>query len=515
MATRRYFEARDVPQSASARLPSRAASDRLLDEVDIAAPGHSIAVRWDGVAGATDVEVDHALITLSPSVAEEIGPAALSQSGRAWIVQVPQHKRVRALGLSGFEDGAGNPISGSASLPANTRVSLALPAPGGGFDAPRFAVPAIPARGALPATLTGASFQAGSLRISPAVAATKLRVALVSGADPAEFSDQDCALKSVSLTTHTPAHNAQVTGPDGSVLWQSQELDPDAARVEVDARMSLKAALQQKLQRGETLEAELRVSADPPARVFVGFSGARGALLRVRPGVLRTLLEGDPQPLALAEPIAAETPSAVAGDLTLTYLGVRILPSASDVVPPSSASVSGRVVAAEPSLRALPPAALSGWELARIGVYGRAPEDCELYIDLVELRGASPGASLSPALVLPVPAEQRLKTHWAAWPEPLQVAGPAAIRVRASIGRFFWAESAAQSPIVRVAVYDPDPAGRPLHLGTNPLVQVATAYTHLPGFAFPNAPFRAQPPLMQSELFLTVDCSDLRLRYAR
>jgi hypothetical protein len=81
------------------------------------------------------------------------------------------------------------------------------------------------------------------------------------------------------------------------------------------------------------------------------------------------------------------------------------------------------------------------------------------------------------------------------------------------VGRFFWA--GAERPLVRVAIHDPDPAGRPLLLGTTTLQAVQAQEQHLPGFVLPAAAFRKTAPLLRSDLFLTVDLSDLTLRYAR
>jgi hypothetical protein len=87
------------------------------------------------------------------------------------------------------------------------------------------------------------------------------------------------------------------------------------------------------------------------------------------------------------------------------------------------------------------------------------------------------------------------------------------ISVRANTGRFFWAGS--PDPGVRIAIYDADPAGRPLRAGAATLRAVTRNEEHLPACSLPPAAFRASGPLLSSDLFLTVDVSDLALRYGR
>jgi hypothetical protein len=88
------------------------------------------------------------------------------------------------------------------------------------------------------------------------------------------------------------------------------------------------------------------------------------------------------------------------------------------------------------------------------------------------------------------------------------------LSVRANKGRFFWV--CAADPLIRLAVRDPDPGGRPLVLNGKPLLKVTQAdEMHLPGQSFAGAAFQNHPPLLESSLFLTVELSDLVLRYQR
>ena len=56
---------------------------------------------------------------------------------------------------------------------------------------------------------------------------------------------------------------------------------------------------------------------------------------------------------------------------------------------------------------------------------------------------------------------------------------------------------------------------RPLFLGSTRLKEIVETESHEPAFRFPVAAFRNVAPALRSDLFMTVDISDLTLRYAR
>lgn len=493
--------------------------DRLAPRptVDIAPPGYALAVSWAPVPGATKAEVTSAPLTLYPAVVEETHvDATLRADGGGWSIDVPARRRVSRISLRGFKQPGGSTLSDA--LPAGMRLSVAFPpVSGGGFDSPRFSVPQVGRDHAVPPTLTGASFSGGVISLSKATAASRVRVALVDGANPSEFNDQPTELTRVNLTTHAVAANATVTGPDGAVLWQMPEFDPDLPAAQVDLRHAFEAALNARLAAGEPLETACIVAADAPARMSVVFGGVSGALVRVDDGIVRSVVEGDPAALAV-EAFAAETPSSAIGDLTIRYDGIRILETVSDPLP--GGPLSGVIVGQTAALRGLPPRALESYAPARIGLFGRAPEDCELSVEFVA--GAAGGAtdvSATPALTAPaviaITAASGMRTHWAELPAGAAVSQASGIRVRANRGRFFWAFNANSEPLVRLAVLDPDPGGRPLWLGDSTLVAVDALEAHRPAFAFPTGVFAQGPPAFSSDLFLTVDVSDLTLRYGR
>lgn len=500
----------------SARLgsaPERATA--FQTSVDIGAPGHVIPVRWRAATGATRAEVTEAAVTLIPDVVEEIHTDVPSKKdGAGWIIDVPANQRLRALTLKGFQQADGTDLG--ASLPGGMRIAVAFPpAKGGGFDSPRFAVPPVNQKGAVPAQLTGASYSNTVLRLSPAVDAAKVRISLVTGDNPLEFAEQDTNLDAVHAATEAPARNARVNAPDGSAVWQTPVFDPDGPTATVDLRKAIEAALNKKLAAKAAPEADVTVTADAPAQALVSVSGPRGALVRVEQGVVRAVLEGDPVALPLSGPLDAETPASVTGDLAIRYSGIRILEGISDDVPGPGAALVGAIVGAAGAVRTLPPQALDGLEPARIGVYGRAPEDCELAVEFVRQVGPSGAEPLAPPAVLSLEASGAFGTHWAEVPAGTQLSGATAVRVRATRGRFFWVAGASEQGLVRIAILDPSPGGRPLSLGPAVLAAVEESATTRKSFAFPAGAFRNAAPVFTSNLFLVVDTADLALRYAR
>jgi hypothetical protein len=67
---------------------------------------------------------------------------------------------------------------------------------------------------------------------------------------------------------------------------------------------------------------------------------------------------------------------------------------------------------------------------------------------------------------------------------------------------------------VRLAVSDPDPGGRTLRIARAEAPSIRTGPTQK-ALELPAAAFAGHAPLLDSDLFLTVDLEDLRLRYAR
>lgn len=480
---------------------------------NVAAPGFAHTVRWASVAGATSAEVQEASVFLAPAVVSETQQDVSFSTDDGWIITIPQGKRVKALTLSGLKRSGGNEITGSDGL-ADLRLAISFPpVQGGGWDSPRFSVPPVSRQKMVPRTLTGASFSNRVLTLDDSVPAAKVRVSLVNGGEPREFETQAADVSRIHLRTEAVARNIKLVGPDGNTLWQLPEYDPEAPSNEVDIRNALELALKAKVQNNQPLEATFTVSADAPAQAIVLFRRIAGAVLRVKEGVVRTELTGDPVQLNLDGALADERPSSVAGDLTITYAGIRILENASDEPPEASAAVSGVIATASGVLKIFAPEALDGITPARVGIIGRAPEECELSLEFVSVNGGVAGSPVGPPAVLTLTPDTEIRTRWVDVPSGVTLSGALGLRVRANRGRFFWVTG--EQPLARIAIHDPDPGGRPLFIGAARLKDIVETNSHEPAVSFPVAVFRNVAPALRSDLFLTVDISDLTLRYAR
>ena len=491
----------------------RSARRVLAPPVDVATPGHMIDVSWTLAAGATTAEVTAATLTLGPDVAEEVtASAGFHADGKGWVVDVSENRRVRALGLSGFKGPEGSELAGDLG---GRRIVVAFPRAAGGFDAPRFAVPAVGRQNAIPSSLLGASFVNASLTLDPSVAARKVRIALVDGASPAAFTEVATELAAVRLVTHVAAQDLKVLGPDGAVLWTTPEFDPDAVDADIDLGRALSAAFTAALAAGQPPIARVTITATAPARTRVAAGRVHGVLVRTLAGVTKVTLEGAPVTMKLTPPIAAEIPSRVTADLRLRYADIRLVPDLSDPTPAAGAP-AGRIVTpgggSPPGmLRPLPPRALQGESVARLGLRGRAAEPTELTVELVD---AATGAPMGPAAVLMLQPGP-IAYLWAVFAKPVAIDRAAAVRVRAKTGRFLWANGPAGAPSLLVAVADPDPGGRPIRIGGATLAPMSTPVLEIKAATIPAQPFAGAAPLLQSELFVTVEFADLRLEYAR
>jgi len=497
-------------------LEKSATATRRVNFTDIGAPGHEIEVAWAPAAGAAKAEVTSASLSLDPATVEETQQnTGVSADGSGWIIDVPSGKRVSALSLNSFKSG-GVDIMSTSSLPAGTRVIVAFPrTTGGGFDVPRFAVPGVGRTNEMPPTLTGASYSAGLLRVNPSVPASRLRIALVTGSNPLEFAEQPTELGTVHITTEATAKNAKVLSPDNAPIWQTPEFVPEAPTAEIDLRAALEIALNKRLKAKQTLSATFTVMADAPANAIISSPVPHGFLVRTQDGTLRVTLEGDPVPLGLSGPLAGEAPSSVTGDLVLRYDKIRILETVSDKLPRAGDAISGFIAGEQAIARALPPEALKNLVPARIGLFGRAPEDCEVSIELVRMNGDVVAEILGPPSVCAVAQETTFRTWWAETPPKTEPSRANAVRVRANRGRFYWAASSEGKPLIRVAVHDPDPGGRPVFLGSARLAELRQASLETRAFSFPTGEFRSAAPELVSDLFITADFADLTLRYAR
>jgi hypothetical protein len=485
-----------------------------VQEQDVSPAGIPIAVEWQNVEGATEAQVDAATATIWPAVrTENLGTLTLGTDGDQRVITIPADKRIRSLTLSGFKTDDNAEAVSSADLSARGRRLAVIVQSGGPVPAPQYSVPAIPRRNLMPELLGGASYDNRVLTL-PDVAGSRIRLSLVEGDAPEDFQPRAMSLDSVTGVAAILPRDLQLVEPDNStVAWGFPgEMPAETSLQSSDIRMSVQKLAAAALKNKQPLNFTFKLTSSNTARVGLLFSGARGALLRTFPGVITTKLEGDDARLAL-DTLASEQPASAIADLTVKYDGLRIHSDLSDVMPAQPGNVSGPIVTDRTVIQPFPPGAFDAIAPARIGVIGRAPEECELSLQFVEMKGEVAGKAIAPPSVVKLEAASRFATHWFELSEIPPPARPSGISVRATRGRFFWAASA--KPLVRVAVRDPDPGGRPLTLNETSVLSVQQKETHITAKVLPAAQFRSTAPVLTSDLFLTVDISDLVLRYGR
>lgn len=486
----------------------------LGQQIVIPAGGHSVQFSWPPVPGATGAEVTAAALRISPVPTQRsIGELSIKQSGLHYEVTTA-NRRIRALKLSDLKftaPGADDQttLTSTSGLPGGWRLVVTLPDGNGGWLPPSHSVPSVGAQGMIPATLTGASFSNGVLTL-PDVVASKLRLTLAEGGTPDDFSPQSFTLGKVEGTETVSVTDLQVEAPDGLVVAAFPgDLPLGRPPIDIDVRVPLQTAMETAIAAGASPDVTFTIRGSGTISLVV--IAADGALLREVPGVVRTMVEGEPLAPPLDGPFPTEVATLATGDLTVRYEGVRLLETVTDAVPPTPGGLTGEVVMETPVYREFPPQGLDGRHIHRIGIIGRAPEATEVHVQFVR---AVSGQGIGAPGVLQLAASTEITTHWVDLPEHEPIAEPVALAVRAASGRFFWVVQG--HPLARIAIFDPEYEPRPVTFGGLPLSLTAgEMQTHLPGHAFAPQSFAGQSPVIASDLFLTIDIGDLVLRYAR
>src|SRR5439155_303203 len=186
------------------------------------------------------------------------------------------------------------------------------------------------------------------------------------------------------------------------------------SQTSVDLSGAAQRSLGQSVKKGGALATGFKLSAGTPTTIRLRRRAPVGFLVRSAPGTLKADLEGEPVTLGLGDPLANEIPASVKAIVVLRYKGIRLLESVADVLG-AAGPVSGMVVGAEPVRRDLPPGALTGLSVARIGVIGRAPASATLSALLVDQLTGQP---LGRAATAKVTAAASFSTVWLALPVP-------------------------------------------------------------------------------------------------
>jgi hypothetical protein len=485
----------------------------LPSPVSVAPPGHELRVSWAPAGGAQSADVTAGTLTVHPTTAvAALGTLSATSvdGGKAYQVTIPGGRRLRALTLTGLRVPGGAELRSESSL-GDLRLVASIEIDG--RWTPLCSVPPASGRGLLPQQLTGATYSNRIFKL-PDPLAPRVRLALVKQSVPEEFEPQVMELGSVHGTAAVPTAELRLVGPDGAVAW---EHPPELAAAQTaDLRAPAALALDARLAAGEPPDVTFRLRGAPQMTAGVVVGAVRGALVRTWPGVLAAELAGAPAALELGAPaLAAETPAGAVADVAIRYAGRRLHDAVRDAVP-AAGTAAGPVVATDPVVRELPPAALRELPAANAAPIGRSPEGCELSVELVDLGAGPPGTPVAPPGVLAVPASEALAAHPVELPDAGPIDRPLGVALRATSGRFLWAAGADGAPLLRLAVHDPDPGGRPLRIGAATLRAVDAPELTLLRFALPAAALRGPAaPLLSSDLFLSVDLADLTVRYAR
>lgn len=469
------------------------AMEMRIAKVDIApepvdlASGFDIVINWGSVEGMNDVRVDAASLEIMRMIDAEptATPWNFTAAGGGFDVTVAGTKRVRSLTLEGLSSLV-DPVSGQ----VNRLIVVSLP---GGM--PLYTAPAVGQNGVIPPTFTGASFRDGVLHL-PDLAAAKVHLVLVKTSFPEDASPQAMTLTKVSGRGSTLTSDLVLT-EDGAALWIMPGEMP-AATTTVDLRFFIEKTLKAKAKAGQPLTTSFRLTGKGKAGIVL--RRETGAVIRRISGILTTELEGEPAtlPIPVPPPLAAEVPSRAIADVTVAYHGIRL--EWRDEVPSQEGGIEGVVVGETAVARKFPPQAFTGLALAKIGVTGRAPVDCELVLQLLD---ANNGAVLLQPSAATLTASAKTGVVWFDLPVREPFDKPLAVAARTNHGRFLWA--AGPDPLVRIAVYDEDPGNLPVLVGGSDARQKMLS----------GAQFASRAPSVVSDLFATVDVSDLTLEYGR
>ena len=479
-------------------------------------------VSWNLVAGATSIVVDDArnnLAVITPAlVLEDVDPISVQAEGNTRFISNPDKLPIRQLTLRDLrESGEDKPVLSHQSSLSPLRLLVSTRESSQAEWIPLFAVPPVGPKKEIPSSLVGASYSNHVLRF-PYALTGQIRVALVKNGAPEDFETESMEVGPISARVEHPPTDLQLRLGDDQVLWEMPGPMPASqGSAAVDVRVPIELALQADLaparDEGRALKAELTLSAGPDSSAAFFFLPPGGAVLRRHDGVTRIVLEGEPLPVSFDEAFDSIAPDSVAADLHVRYDGLRLLDGFVDDIPAAGIAVSGWVVRTDSRVRELPQQALAGQDVARIGLIGRSGEGCELD---VQFRDAA-GQPVGQAGLLVIEPSNHAALHWVEMPARSNTDTPVNLYVTARSGQFFWVNQ--EQPAIRIAVRDPDPAlhglfFNDLQLDVVGAAGIARKNTPLPRHAFVStagAPF----PVLYSSLFLTVDFTDLTLRYNR
>lgn len=487
----------------------------LLPERSVGTDGLEIGVAWTPTVGTTDAVVEAAWIDLSPVSANDPGDsvaASMTPQGNGFNIQLAGPARpIRSIRLNGLKAaGVDRELRSQADV---TNLAADLPGPtwrlcvsvdqGAGFGLVQYALPYIGQTGQRPALLFGARFESRVLYL-PDVTATAVRVSLMRGDLPEDFAEQGASLSSASVRVAPGPVDLEVSDSSGP-LWSMPGAFAERARID------LKNSVGRGLGEAPTAAvARISLKGKTAGRLHASAIGVQGHLLRKFPYKVQASFEGNRQALGLGK-LDPRPPAAVQVDISIVHEGLRLHPL-SRAVPQASGGLSGRVVGTAPLVRQLPPQALRGDILLRIGVAGFAAEGT-LSLRLLEGAGEKAGAPIpggfAEAEIQPTEPGGAPRLTWLHLAKPFAVDRRFSIELSAA-SRFLWVENDGQ-PVLQFAVATA-PGGQ-IQIAGKPF-EITAERTDLTGQTLPTAPFAGGPVDVLTDQFCRLTLSNLRLRYA-
>lgn len=433
----------------------------LAEPVELTPDGYQRTASWRGVAGATGVRIDRARLTVDPTtsgVGRSLGVAAAAH-GEVTAIDVVSPEPgtlVRSLTIADLlvhEEGRDEPRRVDAEGLGGFRLVVA-PVVGGAVQAPTIAVPELGASNALPAQLTGGSLSGAVLSL-PDLAGDRFWVTVVTGDAPQDFVAALVSHGDVVLHAAPGPVGLHVDGPDTSELYSRAGALTGTEVVDVTAALQrhLGAAAGQLGGPDDTLAATVTVRADRRGAASVHLFVA-GVVERRVEERLTAEATGSPVTIALPPPHPGRPAQRTVADITVIHHGAALHPL-SDPLPTADAGLGGEVVADGAVIRVLPPQALAGEQLLRVGVVGLPLTDCDLSLAVLGTTAAVSGLAAAVGRTAPT-------VVWFEFASALIVEAPIELALTATRGTFGWV--ADPQPLVRLAVAA-DPVGRLVTVG--------------------------------------------------
>lgn len=515
-------------QAAAADL-SQIAKSPTPPQIDIDNNGTELLLNWPEISGATNIALDGASISFYPptgmTAGLNLGDLKGLHSGEKCKIAIPGGPRpVRSLYLSSLRlnDGSDTLLPDKSAL-TNAGRRLAVAVELDGVIAPvSLAVRGIggkPSNGppyTTPPLLQGASYSNYRLNL-PDVMANALHLMLVQNDDPEDFDPVSFAFDNASGYASPSPQDLILFDADDAPFYAGA--GPITAPITIDATNAVQRALEAAINDAEKPSVRLVATSRTPGQVGSFGISAAGEVQRVFDNKIAVTLTGTETLTTIpGAPLDAQHPSSATCDLVIIHDGVR-LHEISDELPKATGGLTGPVVSTDTAVwHPLPPMAMRGEVLRRVGIIGYALQPATLSLRVL---GAGPnGAVIAPPNLMQadmdvtIAAPKSAKSPQVIWFDlgnGIPVDQAIGFEVSAVTGRFLWVD-ANGGPLVQMAVSHELTGDETVMIGSSAFTLIG-ARTTLNGTTLKPADFTS-PPLIASDHFVDVTLSRLTLGYA-